>query len=377
MGSSALAIVLLVGAAWAGWLGQAAGGNGGAATPDLDEAQLSILRDEHMNEGFMQRAYSKIDAALGPYSDITSSRAQVKRLLANELRKPRKSIGLRAFGKPKRNPMSRLNETLDKSVALNALIRLWDLFNVVSDHFDCTYTNTRRIKLNDRLANEPMRKMSGQPNGSESVDNSHIGKLVLAIAAIRADHCLPLYRDKLERLIARPGDSVQRLWTLLDELLRKRFQAAGLLQQQQHPTTTGNTTASDQLDEVFETRAAEARATVERLKNGLELDELKLVLARFDASTQTGAAGHESFRYERVVRAPCSKYLDLVERVFYPMEFDLKSRDRVSARAKYHIGLNEADKLIGRHRAYYLMCEKLEKEKSRFASMVEAIGLGH
>lgn len=327
---------------------------GGSCTTGDDDYDVESMRNEQVSEDLMRQAYTEIDGKFAPDSDIASTFDQINKLIAEELRPSSNGVLGRVLA-GKKGSRSRLVKSMDKDVVVNALIRLLDLANVTNG-YKCTCTNTRLLELNNQLASDPV--------DQEDV-NTNLGKFVAEIAARRADHCLPVYRNELLILTLQPAEDEKWLYKFLDSVLIRRFKRASLMPED----------STDSVDKMIQKRPVEVSKMVAQFENGIEADEVDLAEDIFDeaeASTERSFVGSSEslpFQFDKIIVTPCKHYLASIVKVFYPMDFDLKSRDKISGRAQFYVDLYEADKLFGKHRAYQKMCQLLVNEHERFAKL--------
>lgn len=273
------------------------------------------------------------------YANLEEVRRAISRELAAET-PAGQSLSSRLMRKP---PLSRQLVSKDVDLMLNSLMRLNDLMYISNTRIKCTIEITRQLDQLNQIADDPV----GRRNRKEADIFPRIDSLILEVATVRAEYCIPQYKNSLAKLpdLFPRGTKLGLYWDKVFAYLMKNKYFAG-----------------KDIDRVYKKYPTEALAFVRDMPRVLDMDEKAIAVNFFDNKP---AANNKK---ASPIEQPCVGFIDMVANTFESLDFDTQV-------LKYIPPDVETDYLFSRERAHYLMCKKPVEDQERFLRSLDQVAV--
>lgn len=302
-----------------------------------------VLRRERLpvDEGLMGEAYKVIDKYLLDKigdDDVQTNMREIRWLLHNEIKTKEGALCSKL---PGRVCISELMQTGDRSIAMNALLRLNELAKIAESKSPLSIDETNHLIENNRIARDPFgRRKKLRPDLLPRLDS-----LIIKIAVRRAEIALPRYRDIMRTITTlRSYRTVEDLW---DPILELRL--------------------GKNVDLTFSRRPSKTLMWIQVMPNAFELSEMRLfnkfVRSQMSYSHLQGVPKDARYRFELIIKQPCLDYIDIVSNLITSFKFSLDFREFLAQDTLESI---DRDLLIHKAQAYFSMCKKLIKDGDAF-----------
>lgn len=253
-------------------------------------------------------------------------------------------------------------DSQDTRLMINALTRLLYLGRIRDEQNKCFINTTRGLSENNRIAKDPLRRISR----GEGYILPRIDRLIFNATLARARDCLEVYKNGLTALNSMPNDNHMWMRIYLDRVMWNKMWNSRDVEFGHRP------------DSVFKTHPKKAVKFVMDLPSAVDKDELAIALTLFDeipasatcikAKKQNQSLESRVSKFENLLLAPCKVLIDDVEQLFVSFDFDIQLKKFL--RKKYAERIDN-DAHLNRQRAYLHMCKKLVREKERFLEHIE------
>lgn len=304
-------------------------------------AEAYVLIDRHLR--------NKISG-----DDLKDNIKEVKRLLSREDEAMKDNV--LGFFKKKLCISEQLCSK-DRWAMLTALNMLTSLRSAPEPAYQCFIYATQNLADNNRIAADPI----GRRSRNETDLLPRIDSLIFDVALRRAKLCFPRYKDQLIHMSYRLHDDFRAMSSYFNRIIEYRMQ-------QRH-------FAYGRLDGIFSELPEKAIRFVKGMPHAIEKDDIRVALEIL--SNQGGSSSDVPevtdwplHSFEKFLRKPCLRYIDLVSNVMESFDFYLKLKRFLSDQViRSCVDEREVSKL----RAYFLMCRKLVLERGRFVEILGAI----
>lgn len=339
-------------------------------------ADFNLARErKSVDEDEMYKAYEEADRKLRnrvDHVDLKTNMDEIELMLLDELNSKSCSDNSNRrmrFCKKQQVAAERslLSDSISSEVAVNALIRLMELRDIpVDSKVACTRKHTLIMEENNRIARDPIGRQIR--DGKLAAPLERVGHLIFEVARKRAQTCLPTYIEDTSLLKFVQSLKERRMRSYLDRVLEHRRQKLPELMD-----------AGETFDKLFGKSPQKALAIIQSMPNGLEEDEVGIVLSYFEdinrsqASLGISVADYGPDRrpkwFDMYIVEPCRGFVDALREIYVPLDFDLKLRNFVGLKQSSQRDLvyrYDSDAEFYKQRAHYSMCQKLINEKQRF-----------
>lgn len=281
--------------------------------------------------------------------------AEAKSLLCNgrKLRKLCSKLSKGHLGSKE----SRTRDRVFKETMRDLLTHLVGLESAKGTGYQCFIYDTRNLKEINKMAKDPIRRL----DGNQSDQSSRIDNLIFKAASLRANTCLPKYKDQLARMSLLKEPAVVVMMSYWDRVWEYRMRKVDFGR-------------GKQIDDISRLYPRETLEFVQSMPNEVDSDESLAASSVLEVEPGSSPEGSLSpnmrtYNYERYVKRPCETYVNAVSGVLESVDFDLQLRAFVPEEV---VEMVENDCILNRHRAYLCMCEKANQKVMTFGDYLKS-----